>query len=136
MVDQTQGNTDQIVGTYGYMPPEYAMNGEFSVKTDVYSFGVLLMEIISGKKNSSFHQEEGVVHLLSYAWKLWKDGEPLELLDPTLRESYTPNEVMRCIHTGLLCVQEDPADRPSMSSIVIMLENYSMTLPPPSQPTF
>ncbi|XP_028776258.1 cysteine-rich receptor-like protein kinase 10 [Neltuma alba] len=136
MVDQTQGNTSRIVGTYGYMSPEYAMHGEFSVKSDVYSFGVLLMEIISGKKNSSFYQIEGAEDLLSYAWKLWKDGEPLQLLDPTIRESYTPNEVMRCIHIGLLCVQEDPAERPSMSSIVLMLDSYSVTLPTPSKPAF
>ncbi|KAF7840694.1 cysteine-rich receptor-like protein kinase 10 [Senna tora] len=70
------------------------------------------------------------------AWKLWKDGEPLELLDPTLRESYTPNEVMRCIHIGLLCVQEDPAERPTMASIVLMLDSYSVTLPTPTQPAF
>ncbi|KAF7840696.1 cysteine-rich receptor-like protein kinase 10 [Senna tora] len=70
------------------------------------------------------------------AWKLWKDGEPLELLDPTLRESYTPNEVMRCIHIGLLCVQEDPEERPTMASIVLMLDSYSVTLPTPTQPAF
>ncbi|KAI9123778.1 hypothetical protein K1719_005078 [Acacia pycnantha] len=136
MVDQTQENTYRIVGTYGYMPPEYAILGEFSVKTDVYSFGVLLMEIISRKKISSFYQIEGAADLLSYAWKLWKDGEPLKLLDPTIRESYTSNEVMRCIHIGLLCVQKDPADRPSMASIVLMLDRYSVTLPTPSQPAF
>ncbi|KAK4258892.1 hypothetical protein QN277_005289 [Acacia crassicarpa] len=136
MVDQTQGNTSRIVGTYGYMPPEYAMHGEFSVKTDVYSFGVLLLEIISGKKNSSFYEIEGAPDLLSYAWKLWRDGEPLELLDPTIRESYTSTEVMRCIHIGLLCVQEDPADRPFMASIVLMLDSFSVTLPTPSQPAF
>ncbi|KAI9123952.1 hypothetical protein K1719_005252 [Acacia pycnantha] len=110
MADQTQGNTSRIVGTYGYMPPEYAMHGEFCVKTDVYSFGVLLLEIINGKKNSSFYQIEGAADLLSYAWKLWKDG--------------------------LLCVQEDPADRPSMASIVLMLDRYRVTLPTPSQPAF
>ncbi|XP_054779058.1 cysteine-rich receptor-like protein kinase 10 [Prosopis cineraria] len=136
MVDQTQGNTSHIVGTYGYMSPEYAMHGEFSVKSDVYSFGVLLMEIISGKKNSSFYQMEGAEDLLSYAWKLWKDGEPLGLLDPIIRESCTPNEVMRCVHIGLLCVQEDPAERPTMASIVLMLDSYSVTLPTPSQPAF
>lgn len=74
--------------------------------------------------------------LFMQAWKLWKDGEPLELLDPTIRESYTPNEVMRCVHIGLLCVQEDPADRPSMASIVLMLDSFSVTLPTPSQPAF
>uniref|UniRef100_A0A2P2MVA6 Protein kinase domain-containing protein n=1 Tax=Rhizophora mucronata TaxID=61149 RepID=A0A2P2MVA6_RHIMU len=65
-VDQTQGNTKKIVGTYGYMAPEYAMHGQFSVKSDAYSFGVLLLEIISGKKNSSFIQTQGATDLVSY----------------------------------------------------------------------
>ncbi|MED6180574.1 hypothetical protein PIB30_011335 [Stylosanthes scabra] len=134
-VDQTQGNTSRIVGTYGYMAPEYAMHGEFSVKSDVYSFGVLVLEILSGKKISSFYQTDAD-DLVSYAWKLWKDGAPLELMDPTLKESCTPNEVMRCIHIGLLCVQEDPADRPTMATIVLMLDSYSVTLPVPNQPAF
>lgn len=60
----------------------------------------------------------------------------MELLDPTLRGSYTPTEVTRCIHIGLLCVQEDPADRPTMASIVLMLNSYSVTLPAPKQPAF
>ncbi|KAK8471858.1 hypothetical protein PHAVU_002G049500 [Phaseolus vulgaris] len=135
-VDQTQGNTDRIVGTYGYMAPEYAMHGEFSVKSDVYSFGVLLMEIISGKKNSSFYQTDGAEDLLSYAWLLWKDGTPLELMDPILRESYNQNEIIRSIHIGLLCVQEDPEDRPTMATIVLMLDSNTVTLPTPKRPAF
>ncbi|KAK7366503.1 hypothetical protein VNO80_08494 [Phaseolus coccineus] len=135
-VDQTQGNTDRIVGTYGYMAPEYAMHGEFSVKSDVYSFGVLLLEIISGKKNSSFYQTDGVEDLLSYAWLLWKDGTPLELMDPTLRESYDQNKIIRSIHIGLLCVQEDPEYRPTMATIVLMLASNSVTLPTPKRPAF
>ncbi|XP_028776278.1 cysteine-rich receptor-like protein kinase 10 [Neltuma alba] len=133
-IDQTQEKTDRIVGTYGYMCPKYYIHGELSVKSGVFSFGVLLMEIISGKKNSLFCQTEDAENMLNYAWKLWKYGEPLELLDLTIRESCAPDEVMRCIHIGLLCVQEDPAERPSMSSIVLMLENYPMTLPTPSLP--
>ncbi|XP_028767785.1 putative receptor-like protein kinase At4g00960 [Neltuma alba] len=137
MVDQTH-ETINIAGTLGYISPEYAMHGQLSVKSDVFSFGVLLMEIISGRRNSPSYQMEGGedLDLLIYAWKLWKDGEPLELLDPTIRESYAPDEVMRCIHIGLLCVQSDPAERPSMSSIVLMLENYPMTLPTPSLPAY
>lgn len=60
----------------------------------------------------------------------------MELLDPNLRDSYTPNEVMRCIHIGLLCVQEDPAERPAMASIILMLDSYSVTLPTPAEPAF
>ncbi|CAI8604767.1 unnamed protein product [Vicia faba] len=135
-VDQTQGNTSRIVGTYGYMSPEYAMHGDFSIKSDIYSFGVLVMEIISGKKNSSFYETGVAEDLISYAWKLWKNGTPLELVDHTIRESYTPNEAIRCIHIGLLCVQEDPDDRPTMATIVLMLDSHTVTLPVAKQPAF
>ncbi|KAK8618324.1 hypothetical protein V6N13_132318 [Hibiscus sabdariffa] len=84
-VDQTQGTTRRVVGTYGYMSPEYAMQGQFSVKSDAYSFGVLVLEIISGQKNSNFYETDGAQDLISYAWKLWKDERPLELLNPVLR---------------------------------------------------
>uniref|UniRef100_A0A7N2N550 Cysteine-rich receptor-like protein kinase 10 n=1 Tax=Quercus lobata TaxID=97700 RepID=A0A7N2N550_QUELO len=135
-VDQTKGNTSRIVGTYGYMSPEYAMHGDFSVKSDVYSFGVLVLEIISGKKNSNFYESEGAEDLLSYAWIHWRDGRPLELLDPILGDSFPRDEVMRCIHMGLLCVQEDPAERPTVETIVLTLNSGSVTLPSPQQPAF
>ncbi|KAA8519983.1 hypothetical protein F0562_014239 [Nyssa sinensis] len=135
-VDQTQGNTSKIVGTFGYISPEYAMHGQFSVKSDVFRFGVLILEIISGKKNSCFYPLDGAKDLLSYAWKLWRDGIPLELMDPTLKDSYSRNEVLRCIHIGLLCVQEYADPRPSMASIVLLLNSYSVTLPLPQQPPF
>ncbi|GAB4830985.1 hypothetical protein Ancab_040219 [Ancistrocladus abbreviatus] len=134
-VDQTQDNTNRVVGTYGYMSPEYAMHGQFSMKSDVYSFGVLVLEIVSGKRNSNFYQSD-IEDLLNYAWKNWRDGTPFEFMDPTLRDSYSSNEVRRCIHLGLLCVADDIDQRPSMASIVLMLDSYSVTLPMPQQPTF
>lgn len=70
------------------------------------------------------------------AWKLWKEGTPLQLLDPTLKDSYSENEVVKCIHIGLLCVQEDPEDRPTMKTIVLMFNSYSVTLPVPEKPAF
>ncbi|CAK8573781.1 unnamed protein product [Lathyrus sativus] len=133
--DQTQVNTGRIVGTYGYMSPEYAMRGQFSVKSDVFSFGVLVLEIVSGKKNTDSNQwNDADDDLLSYAWKKWSEQTPLELLDPTLRDSYSRNEVMRCIHIGLLCIQESPHDRPSMETVALMLNSYSVTLSLPRQP--
>ncbi|KAF2303634.1 hypothetical protein GH714_020415 [Hevea brasiliensis] len=135
-VDQSEGNTNRVVGTYGYMSPEYAMHGQFSVKSDMYSFGVLVLEIISGKKNSSFYQIDGADDLVSYVWKHWRNGTPLEVLDPVLIDSHSRNEVLRCIEIGLLCVQEDPADRPTMGTVVLMLNSYSVTLPVPRQPAF
>ncbi|XP_059282091.1 cysteine-rich receptor-like protein kinase 10 [Lycium ferocissimum] len=134
--DQIAEITGRIVGTYGYMSPEYAMHGQYSVKSDVFSFGVLFLEIISGKKNSSFYQSDGAEDLLSYVWKHWRDGTPLNIMDPTIGESYSRNEVIQCIHIGLLCVQEDVNKRPTMASVVIMLNSYSMTKPAPQEPAF
>ncbi|KAJ9136288.1 hypothetical protein P3X46_033380 [Hevea brasiliensis] len=135
VMDQTQGNTSRIVGTYGYMAPEYAMHGQFSVKSDVFSFGVLLLEIVSGQKNNSFRNEESIEDLLSYAWRNWKAGTSINLRDPSLRNG-SSSEMMRCIHIGLLCVQENVVDRPTMASVVLMLNSYSLTLPVPSEPAF
>ncbi|XP_038893613.1 cysteine-rich receptor-like protein kinase 10 [Benincasa hispida] len=135
-VNQNQVNsTNRIVGTYGYMSPEYAMHGNFSTKSDVYSFGVLILEIISGKRNSRFYLTKLAEDILTYAWKLWKDEMPLELLDASLEDSYSKNEVLRCIHIALLCVQDDPSRRPSMASIVVMLNSDWVPLPLPEEPT-
>ncbi|XP_021803608.1 cysteine-rich receptor-like protein kinase 29, partial [Prunus avium] len=98
----------------GYMTPEYVMYGHLSIKLDVYSFGVLVLEI---------------------AWKSWREGTASNLIDPTLRTG-SRSEIMRCLHIGLLCVQENIADRPTMASIVLMLNSYSLTLLVPSQPAF
>ncbi|KAL6207072.1 hypothetical protein ACLB2K_024317 [Fragaria x ananassa] len=135
-VDQTQECTRMIVGTYGYMSPEYAMHGQFSVKSDVYSLGVLILEIVTGKKNTSFYQSDRGEDLLTYAWKHWREGTLEELLDSSLRGSYARNEVTRCIHIGLLCVQEDPEERPTIQTIVLMLSSYSISMPLPEKPAF
>ncbi|CAI9087735.1 OLC1v1021883C2 [Oldenlandia corymbosa var. corymbosa] len=132
--DQSEANTNRIAGTFGYMAPEYALHGMFSVKSDVFSFGVLVLEIVSGKKNSSFLQSNAGDDLLSYCWRLWRDGTPLALLDPTISESCDKREVIQCIHIGLLCVQEDVELRPTMASVVLMLNSYSVTLPTPNSP--
>ncbi|KAH9651149.1 G-type lectin S-receptor-like serine/threonine-protein kinase [Citrus sinensis] len=99
-VDQTEANTNRVVGTYGYMPPEYAIDGLFSVKSDVFSFGVL-------------------------AWRLWTEDRPVELIDKSLEDTYSLSEALRCIQVGLLCVQQRPEDRPNMASVVLMLSGES-----------
>ncbi|MBA0747946.1 hypothetical protein Gogos_004807 [Gossypium gossypioides] len=134
--DQNEANTNRVVGTYGYMAPEYAMEGLFSVKSDVFSFGVILLEIISGKKNNGFHLSEHGESLLTFAWKLWSKGEGMELIDEHLAGSSVPTEVLKCIQIGLLCVQVDPANRPTMSTVVAMLGSETITLPLPVEPTF
>ncbi|KAF5474680.1 hypothetical protein F2P56_006560 [Juglans regia] len=134
--DQTQGNTSKIVGTFGYMPPEYVMHGQFSVKSDVFSFGVLVLEIVSGKKNNySFQEENEAGGLLSYAWKNWREETTSNLVDATLKARST-TQIMRCIHIGLLCVQENVAARPTMATVVLMFNSHSVTLPVPSRPAF
>ncbi|KAF8030085.1 hypothetical protein BT93_E2494 [Corymbia citriodora subsp. variegata] len=115
---------------------EYAMHGEFSVKSDVYSFGILLLEIICGKKNNFYPELNGGEYLATYVWNQWRDGRPLEVLDQAMEDSYSRDEVLRCLHMCLLCIQEDPAIRPTMATIVLMLSSNSITLPSPRHPAF
>ncbi|XP_065877418.1 cysteine-rich receptor-like protein kinase 10 [Euphorbia lathyris] len=128
-------NTNRVVGTYGYMSPEYAMEGLFSVKSDVFSFGVLVLEIISGKRNNRFYVSKEGESLLTFAWKLWSEGQGLELVDTSLVQSSVAAEVLKCIHIGLLCVQDDPIERPTMSSVVVMLGS-DISLPVPKHCAF
>ncbi|KAG5622821.1 hypothetical protein H5410_008039 [Solanum commersonii] len=136
-LDETQGNTSRIVGTYGYMAPEYAMHGQFSVKSDVFSFGVLVLEILSGQKNTCFRNEESVEDLLSYAWTNWQEGTATNLIDPMFRgSSGLVRDIMRYIHIALLCAQENIGDRPTMAAVVLMLSSLSLSLPVPSGPAY
>ncbi|KAL5570489.1 hypothetical protein UlMin_027064 [Ulmus minor] len=134
--DEKEARTKIVVGTYGYMSPEYAIDGKFSIKSDVFSFGVLLLEIVSGKRNRSFHHPDHDHNLLGHAWLLWKDEKALELMDESFKDSCIESQVLRCIHVGLLCVQKLSHDRPRMSSVVFMLENEEALLPQPKQPGF
>ncbi|XP_074325595.1 cysteine-rich receptor-like protein kinase 7 isoform X2 [Apium graveolens] len=136
-MDETQGNTSRVVGTYGYMAPEYAMYGEFSVRSDVFSFGVLVLEIVSGQKNNCFRNGKNVQDLTSAAWKSWQQGNASNVIDPILKHSSEAiPEMIRCIHIGLLCVQENVAERPTMASVVLLLNSPSLALESPSQPAF
>nr|XP_011471052.1 PREDICTED: putative cysteine-rich receptor-like protein kinase 35 [Fragaria vesca subsp. vesca] len=134
--DELEANTKRIVGTYGYMSPEYVMGGNFSIKSDVYSFGVLMLEILGGRRNNSFYNDDRVLTLVEYTWELWKKGAALELMDPTLGNSCDEDQLLRCIHVGLLCVEEKATDRPNMSDIISMLTNKSVPLPKPTKPAF
>ncbi|RVW87212.1 G-type lectin S-receptor-like serine/threonine-protein kinase RKS1 [Vitis vinifera] len=128
---QLDANTDRVVGTFGYMAPEYAMEGLFSVKSDTYSFGVLLLEILSGKKNSGLSPLS-----CQQAWQLWNEDKRLEFIDRNLLDKCPVSEAVRWIHIALLCVQEDPNDRPPMSSVALMLGSKWVNLPQPSAPPF
>ena len=150
----------------GYMSPEYAMEGIFSVKSDIFSFGVLLLEILSGRKNNSFHQEDGplslvghvssLVHLIFHAlcfsflfffhlltkmkptqaWELWQRGGALELADQSLKGSFPEQQFLRFTHVGLACVEDCTQDRPNISQVVAMLANESSPLPALKKPAF
>ncbi|PIA58003.1 hypothetical protein AQUCO_00500141v1 [Aquilegia coerulea] len=134
--DEIQANTKRVVGTYGYMSPEYAMEGLFSEKSDVYSFGVLLLEIVSGMRNTGFYHHEESLSLIRHAWKLWNEDKIQMLIDPAISDISWQEEILRCIHVGLLCVQEFAKDRPTMSSTISMLMSEVLSLPTPKQPAF
>ncbi|CAN1265469.1 Cysteine-rich receptor-like protein kinase 43, partial [Linum perenne] len=124
--DDTHVNTFRISGTHGYMAPEYAMHGYLSVKTDVFSYGILVLEIASGRKNLDRRLGE-------QAWTLYQTEKTLELLDSTLT-TYNRDEVEMCIQLGLLCCQQTVADRPDMNSVNLMLSSDSFSLPVPGKP--
>ncbi|XP_052621380.1 G-type lectin S-receptor-like serine/threonine-protein kinase SD1-1 isoform X2 [Lactuca sativa] len=133
--NESQANTQRVIGTYGYMSPEYALDGVFSFKSDVFSFGVIVLEILSGKRNRGFMHSEHDNNLLGHAWRMHNEGRSAELIDTTLSQSSNSSEVIRSIIVGLLCVQQSPNDRPNMSSAVLMLGNEGI-LQKPKQPGF
>ncbi|CAA7040361.1 unnamed protein product [Microthlaspi erraticum] len=137
--DGAEASNTSVAGTYGYMSPEYAIDMICSVKSDVFSFGVLVLEMISGKKNSDFfHTDEE--SLLNYVWRNWKEGKGLEMVDPVMEEAspstFRPQEVLRCIQIGLLCVQECAEDRPPMANVVLMLTSDTTEMDQPRRPGF
>ncbi|KAI3951861.1 hypothetical protein MKX01_021599 [Papaver californicum] len=120
------------------MSPEYVIEGRLSEKSDVFSSGVLLLEIVSGKINSSICDQELSLRLLGHAWHLWNENNALALVDPTLvlSEPSFEVEILRCIHVGLLCVEEFAIDRPAMATTLSMLTSEIATLPAPKNPAF
>ncbi|XP_059627801.1 G-type lectin S-receptor-like serine/threonine-protein kinase SD1-13 [Cornus florida] len=134
--NQDQANTKKVVGTYGYMAPEYAIEGKFSEKSDVFSFGALLLEILSGQKNTSFYHDEHSLSLLGFAWKLWDEDRIAMLIDPTISDPCFQVEILRYIHVGLLCVQDFATDRPTINTALFMLSSEVPKLPTPKQLAF
>jgi len=133
--DETHIHT-RVAGTYGYMAPEYAMRGQLSVKVDVYSFGVLVLEIVSGRKNSDINFPDEIQSLLEWAWRLYKRGSLPNTIDSTLAETCRQEQALRCIHVALLCVQGDAGLRPIMSNVILMISSASVTLADPTKPAF
>ncbi|KAL3344054.1 hypothetical protein AABB24_023474, partial [Solanum stoloniferum] len=133
--NETGAMTTRVVGTYGYMSPEYAEEGKFSVKSDVFSFGVVILEILSGTRNRGFIHPDHHHNLLGHVWIHFKEGRVMEVINTHLKELCNLCEVQRSVHVGLLCVQQCPEDRPSMSSVVLMLSS-DVPLPLPKEPGF
>ncbi|VAI25649.1 unnamed protein product [Triticum turgidum subsp. durum] len=136
-VNEHEQRTNQVVGTFGYMSPEYAMEGIISVKSDVYSFGVLILEIVSGMKTGTTTPKSSCActhNLINYAWSLRKDGKLMDLIESSIIEDCSLAEALRCIHVGLLSVQDDPDARPLMSWVVASLDNKGIELAQPKEP--
>ncbi|RZC74186.1 hypothetical protein C5167_049669 [Papaver somniferum] len=112
----------RIAGTIGYMAPEYAMRGYLTYKADVYSFGIVALEIVSGKSITKYKPKDEFIHLLDWAYVLKEQGNLLELVDPVLESNYSTEEVLRMLNTALLCTNPSPSLRPLMSAVVGMLE--------------
>ncbi|XP_076889914.1 cysteine-rich receptor-like protein kinase 43 [Bidens hawaiensis] len=133
--DQTHVQT-RVAGTNGYLAPEYVMHGNLSIKADVYSFGVVVLELVSGQKNYTFDLDPECGNLLEWAYKLYKKGKVLEILEPILASGADPDQVATCIKIGLLCTQFDHHLRPTMSRVSLMLSRKSGTLDEPTPPGF
>uniref|UniRef100_A0A0D9WZW0 Protein kinase domain-containing protein n=1 Tax=Leersia perrieri TaxID=77586 RepID=A0A0D9WZW0_9ORYZ len=127
----THTMTSRIVGTYGYMAPEYALDGNVSTKIDIFSFGVLVLEILTRIRNRHSDHHD----LASEVWNCWTKGTVTKMVDQSL-DGFSEKQALRCIHIGLLCVQSDPDDRPHISSVIFMLTRENTELQPPAQPAF
>ncbi|KAF9620656.1 hypothetical protein IFM89_013682 [Coptis chinensis] len=123
--DENSHISTRIGGTLGYMAPEYAMSGYLTAKADVYSFGVVALEIVSGKSNTSYRAKEECLYILDWALVLQEKGELMDLVDPRLESNYIKEEVLGMINVALLCTNSSPTLRPTMSSVVSMLEGQT-----------
>jgi serine/threonine protein kinase len=124
----THISTFHIAGTIGYVAPEYASRGQLSEKVDVFSFGVLVLEIVSGRKNIEPNLNEDQSYLLEWVWKLYEEAKLLEIVDPKLNTHNHEKDIIHVINIGLSCVQSIASNRPSMARIVAMLQGDDMEI--------
>ncbi|CAN1775788.1 Cold-responsive protein kinase 1 [Linum perenne] len=121
--DENSHVSTRVAGTLGYLAPEYAVSGHLTRKSDVYGYGVLLMEIISGRSAVDFDVELGEYYLVQKAWSTYKTSNLLQLVDSALNMNFPEEEAVRFLKVSLLCVQETAKRRPKMSTVVKMLNN-------------
>ncbi|KAG6641676.1 cysteine-rich receptor-like protein kinase 26 [Carya illinoinensis] len=122
-LDQVPENTSRIGRTNG--APDVMHMPLISMKSDVFNFGVLVLEIVCGQKNNCFRNEGNADNLLSCAWKNFTEGTASEIIDPTiLMPDGSTSEIMNCILAALLCAEANEADRPTMASVVTMLDGF------------
>ncbi|XP_078159272.1 cysteine-rich receptor-like protein kinase 2 isoform X2 [Carex rostrata] len=134
--DQSHLSTG-LAGTFGYMAPEYIVHGQLTEKADIYSYGVLLLEIITGRKNhNSVATSADGQSLMSLIWQHFNLKSLVEMLDPALKEQCSEEEAGKLFHIGLLCAQASPSLRPPMWKVVEMLNKDWRQLPLPTQPPF
>ncbi|GKC32279.1 probable LRR receptor-like serine/threonine-protein kinase isoform X1, partial [Tanacetum coccineum] len=114
--------TTRVAGTIGYIAPEYALWGYLTYKADVYSFGVLALEIVAGKNNMKYRPNEEYFCLVDCAANMEKKGSLIDLVDPRLGSNFNKKEAVKMMKIALLCTNQSPALRPTMSEVVNMLE--------------
>ncbi|KAG8364873.1 hypothetical protein BUALT_Bualt18G0043700 [Buddleja alternifolia] len=112
----------RVAGTFGYLAPEYAIRGKLTRKADIFSFGVLLLEIVSGRCNTDKRLPEEEQNLVERAWRLYEKDELVQLVDKALKGDFDTEEACKYLKIGLLCAQHMPKNRPTMSIIAKMLK--------------
>ncbi|GAB4838918.1 hypothetical protein Ancab_028450 [Ancistrocladus abbreviatus] len=126
--DGSLGQETRVIGTFGYLAPEYAQTGQITEKADVYSFGVVLLELVTGRKAVDINRPKGEQCLTEWARPLLEEPAMQELVDPRLLGNYAEQEVCRMLHCASLCIRRNPDSRPRMSQVLRMLEDDIMSL--------
>ncbi|XP_027342221.1 inactive protein kinase SELMODRAFT_444075-like [Abrus precatorius] len=120
--DGDMGVETRVIGTFGYLAPEYAQSGQITEKADVYSFGIVLLELVTGRKAVDINRPKGQQCLSEWARPLLEKHAIHKLVDPSLRNCYVDQEVYRMLQCSSLCIGRDPHLRPRMSQVLRMLE--------------
>ncbi|KAK9072591.1 hypothetical protein SSX86_009026 [Deinandra increscens subsp. villosa] len=133
--DKKTHMSTRVAGTIGYLAPEYAMRGHLTSKADVFGFGVVCLEILSGRPNYDEKLDPEQKYLLQWAWTLHETNRHMELIDPSL-SSFDEQEATRMIGVALICVQASPGLRPAMSRVIAMLSGDVEINPVTAKPSY